>query len=123
MADMLATAAEWLAGEQTSHLSETVTYRRGGTAGDSVSLEATPGPIRNGADATFGILRINERDWLIDAELLILDGETIEPQRNDEVVQASGAVWQVLPNDVELEARLLIGGKWRIHTKHTKAPE
>jgi hypothetical protein len=120
MADMLADAAEWLADQQTDHLSQTVTYRRGGSGGDTVSLAATPGPIKNGVDPTFGILRVNERDWLIDADLMILGSETVEPRKNDEVVEADGTVWLVLPSDVELEARLLIGGKWRIHTKRIK---
>ena len=124
MANMLSDAAQWLADQQTDHLSQTVTYRRGGSGGDSVSLDATPGAILNGIDPTFGILRVNERDWWIKAELLILDSETVAPQKNDEIVEADGTVWLVLPTDFEQEAKLLYGGySYRIHTKRIKEPD
>jgi hypothetical protein len=115
MPDMLQDAAEWLADQQATNLSREITYRRGGT--DSDPIAAVRCPLKNGPDTQFGILRINERDWIIKASLLLLDGTAVEPQKNDQIIDTDGSIWQVLPTEVEHESRLLAGEAYRIHTK------
>lgn len=116
MADMLQTGAAWLAQQRTAHASQTVTYARGGR---SVSLAATPAPVRRVDDSQFGILTITERDWLISASLLVLSGAVATPQKNDTITESNGAVWQVLPIEGEPEARHSdpYGYTWRVHAK------
>lgn len=115
MPDMLQDAAEWLADQQTDHMSREITYRRGGT--DSDPIAAVRCPFKNGFDQQFVILRVNERDWLIKASLLVLSGTAIEPRKNDQIIDTDGSIWQVLPTDAEPEFRLLAGETYRIHTK------
>ena len=96
---------------------DTVTYRRGGY---SVSLAATKCPVRSEADLQFGILRINECDWIIKASLLVLNSLTVEPQEvGDTITEADGTKWQVMPINGEQAYRPLdpYGTSWRIHTK------
>lgn len=117
MADMLADAAEWLAGQMTDNLSQTVTYRRGGL---SVSLAATKAPVRRATDPTFGLLLPTECDWIIQASLIVLGGATVEPKEiTDTIEEANGTIWQVMPNDSEAAYRQSdpFGNAWRIHTK------
>jgi hypothetical protein len=100
---------------------DTVTYARGGL---SVSLAATKCQVRSEADLQFGILRINECDWIIKASLLVLGAATVEPQESkDTITESDGTVWQVLPNTGEQAFRPLDPYKtaWRIHTKRIEA--
>lgn len=120
MADMIQDAAEWLADEQADHLSRSITYRRGGTT-TATTIAAVRCPLKNGLDKQFGILRVNERDWIIKASLLVLNGATVEPQKNDEIIDTDDSVWLVLPTELEPEARLLTGDAYRIHTKRITA--
>lgn len=116
MTNLLATGAAWLAGKLTDHAASTVTYRRGGR---SVSVAASKAPVRRLTDEQFGVLDIHECDWLIQASLLVLGGTAATPTRNDEITEADGTKWQVLPLEGEQEARPSdpFGNTWRIHTK------
>jgi hypothetical protein len=121
MADLLERGASWLAGRLANGVAQTVTYARGGL---SVSLAATKCPVRSEADLQFGILRINECDWIIKASLLVLGAATVEPQESkDTITESDGTVWQVLPRDGEQAFRPLDPYKtaWRIHTKRIEA--
>lgn len=117
MADMLADAAEWLAGQMPDYLGQTVTYRRGGA---SVSLAATKAPVRRQTDPTFGLLIPDECDWIIKASLLVLNSATVEPREiTDTIEEANGKRWQVMPSEGEAAYRQSdpFGNAWRIHTK------
>lgn len=116
MSNLLQTGASWLAGKLEDSVSNTVTYRRGGL---SVSVAATKCPVRSETDPQFGILLVNECDWIIKASLLVLDEQAVEPQRNDEIEESNGQKWHVLPIDGENVFRPLdpYHTAWRVHTK------
>ena len=117
MSDMLAAAATFLVDELSDHVSQTVTYRRGG---QTVSLTATKCPIRSQSDE-----QVNEDfepcDWIVKASLIVLGGEAVEPRKKDVIVEANGQRWRVLPLDNEPEFRPLDPQRtaFRIHTKRT----
>lgn len=94
----------------------TVTYRRGGY---SVSLAATKCPVRSDADLQFGVLKIDECDWIIQASLLILNLVTVEPKDLDTITESDGTKWQVMPLAGEQSYRPSDPFKtsYRIHTK------
>lgn len=120
MANMLQTGAGWLIDQLAEHASNTVSYRRGG---QSVSLAATKCPVRSETDEEFGILLIGECDWIIKASVLILGGATVEPQKNDLIVESDGQEWQVLGGSGEDVFRPLEPHRqaFRIHTKRISA--
>lgn len=120
MADLLQSAASWMADQLSSHLSQTVTYRRGG---QSVSLAATKCPVRSEIDTQFGVLRIGECDWIVKASLLVLSATTITPQKNDVVEESDGTQWLVLPliEQQEYQPSDPYGYSFRIHTKRIEA--
>jgi hypothetical protein len=120
MANLLATGAAWLAGKLASHAAQTVTYRRGGR---SVSIAATKGRTASPTDSQFGILDINECDWIITASLIVLGGSVVQPQRDDEIIEADGQRWHVLPTEGEQVFRPADpqGTLLRIHTKRITA--
>lgn len=116
MSDKIQTGAAWLASKRSSYLSQTVTYRRGGY---TVSLAATKCPVRSDADLQFGILRINECDWIVQASLLVLNTVTVEPKELDSITESDGTKWQVLAIQGEQAYRPSdpYSTSWRIHTK------
>lgn len=121
MADMLADAADWIADQLSGHISQTVTYRRGGL---SVELAATKSEGIPEALVELGRVDYEPCDWIIKASLLVLGGATVEPQKNDVIEEADGAKWQVLPLDSEKPFRRWhSGAAYRIHTKRTKAAD
>lgn len=121
MSNLLRTGASWLAGRLSDAAADTVTYRRGSR---SVSLAATKGSPQSELDTQFGVLQIVGTPWFIKASLLVLGGETVTPQKNDEIEESNGAKWQVLSTISEQEARESdpFGYSWRIDTKRTEAP-
>lgn len=116
MPDLMQRGASWLATKLVAGVSQTVTYRRGSL---SVSLAATKCPVRSELDQTFGILKIGECDWIIKASLIVLGAVTVEPERNDEIEEADGQKWHVLPTTDEDTYRPLDPYRtaFRIHTK------
>lgn len=122
MSDLMADAASMVADQLSENFAQTVTYRRGSL---SVSLAATPGSSQSVNDRQYGVLEVEERDWLIKKSLLILGGEVVGPEKNDTIEEADGTIWQVLPTDLEPEKRSSDrhGYLWRIHSKQTKVPD
>lgn len=116
MANMLTGAVAQNAVALANNAGSTVTYRRGGY---SVSIAATKCPVRSDADMQFGILRINECDWIIRASLLVLNSITEEPKELDTITESIGDKWQVLAIAGEQAFRPSdpYSTSWRIHTK------
>jgi hypothetical protein len=121
MADMMADAASFLADQLADNLSQTVTYTRGGQ--EIAELAATKGASITEIDTTFGVLRIVGTTWYVKASLLVYQGVTWTPRKNDVIEQSGGQQWLVLSENGEKEARESdpFGYLWRINTKRIEA--
>lgn len=119
MSDLMADGASFVAEQLTENLSRTVSYYDA-SAAQTITVQATKCPVKRGIDPEFGVLRINECDWLIAASELAINGTAFEPAKDDKVTDGT-EVWQCLPLDgnAEQEARPLdpFGYAWRVHTK------
>jgi len=83
--NMLANAADWLTEQRHEHLTDAVTYWRGGA---SVEVSATVGSSEHDVHDGFGgSIRVETRDYLIRTEDLILDDERTLPVSGDQVVE------------------------------------
>jgi hypothetical protein len=122
MADLLLTGAKLLATVRGTSFSRTVTYSRGS---DSVSLSAGIGQTAFDAETSHGTVETyHSRDFLVTAADLILDGDTVTPERGDQITDTDPETSEVATYEV-----LCVGGKpqWRysdpyqitlrIHTK------
>jgi hypothetical protein len=122
MHDLLQAGQAWLADQLHEHVATEVQYRRGA---DAVDVRATIGRTLMKLDDGYGGVRMvwTDRDYLIRAEDLVLDGNPVQPQRGDQIREAVGAqtlVYEVLAPGEEPPWR------WadphcqmlRIHTKH-----
>ncbi len=92
MADLLRNGAAWLADVMSSHVSQTVTYRRGSSIAVSV-----PATFRNSADEAFSEfggarLRTDGRAFDINADDLVNNGAAITPQTGDLIDVVEGGV-------------------------------
>jgi cytidylate kinase len=88
MADMMKDAMLWLEAQRTEHMTRLVTYQRGAA---SVVVSATIGRTTFEVDRTLGIHEeIQSRDYLINAEDLVLDGNQVEPAAGDRIVELDG---------------------------------
>ena len=122
MADVLKAGADWLRAQRKAAMGVTVTYRRGDA---SVEVTATVGQTLARIDQGYGAtVRLALRDYLIDAEDLVLAGAQVQPQAGDRVEETddAGAVWVyevVKPGGNEQEWRWHDRGRqtYRIHTK------
>lgn len=121
MADLLADGAALVADSISGYVSQTVTYRRGGKS--IANLKAARGsPVRE-VDTEFGVLQIVGIPWFIKPSLLVYSSTTWEPQKNDVIVEESGAEWIVVSDAAQQEHVLGSFGKlWRVETKRIKAP-
>jgi hypothetical protein len=76
--------------------SETITYRRG-------SLSASIQAVRAGISVPDGggeiVANADVVDWLIEPANLVLDQNEVQPQRSDQIVDASGQVYDLLPGN------------------------
>ncbi len=89
MSDMLQTGMDWLEEQRKSHLSRTVTYRRGALTAE---VAATVGETVFEEDDGHGIIIEQQvRDYLVAAVDLVLGGEGIEPKRGDRIEEARGS--------------------------------
>jgi hypothetical protein len=87
MADLLAHGAAWLEQQRTKHLVTTVTYVRGAV---SVEVLATLGRTKYETDDGTAVrVEFTDRDFLILAANLVLDGQSTEPQRGDLIREGS----------------------------------
>ncbi len=97
MTDMIANSLAWLARQQKTHLSRTVTYRRGGAW---VELQAMLGRWEyEQTDFDGGVLRAECRDYLFLAVDLVLDGALTLPLSGDtieEVVDGRRYIYEVM---------------------------
>ena len=107
MPDLLETASDWLADQLKTHASRTVTYQRGV---DSVSVQATIGRTLLKLDDGFGGVRMEwtDRDFLIQADDLVLGGSATLPERDDQIRETVGTetfVYEVMAPGREPEWR------------------
>ena len=81
MGDLLANGSAWLEQQRTKHLTSTVMYVRGNV---QVAVPATIGRTKYEADDGHVVrVEFTDRDFLILAADLVLDGQATEPQRGD----------------------------------------
>jgi len=118
--DLIQQGLDWLEGQRKAHLSRTVTYRRGAF---SVEVLATVGATRFESDDGSGmVVEMESRDYLIASADLVLDGQQVQPERGDQVLETrDGAthVYEVM--DLGPEKHFVTcdpnGLTLRIHTK------
>ena len=119
MPDLMARAAEFIAGKLAASVSRPVTYVRGN---DSVALDATVGRSSFDVDDGHGVMRFETRDYIVRMDALVLGGVATLPRRGDRFTEASTA------GDVAYEVVAVAGSpEWRpcdssrvlirIHTK------
>ena len=84
MLDLLHFGSDWLADKLKEHASRPVVYRRGTS---EVTVAATLGRTLLKLDDGFGGVRLEwtDRDFLIPAADLVLDGQAVLPERGDQV--------------------------------------
>lgn len=88
MADLLEKASAWLDEQRTRHASCVVTYVRGS---QTLEVSATIGRTTFEVDDGYGVLVQHEsRDYLILAADLVLDGQSLLPERGDQVREIQG---------------------------------
>ena len=121
MSDVLSTGAAWLSSQLKAKAGTSITYRR--KNGGSVTVTATIGQTTHDTAGDFGtILTWQSRDYLINVADLVVNGQTITPQRGDKIVETAGSVehtYEVM-GDNDLPAWRFSGpyrNKFRIHTK------
>jgi len=117
MPDMLHFGLEWLAGKLKDHASQPVVYRRGA---EEIAVSATIGrTLMKLADGEGGVrMEWTDRDFLIRADLLVIAGNQITPERGDRVID-DGKVYEVMAPGGEPPWRVSdpFGVMLRIHTK------
>lgn len=99
MADLLRSAATWLAGQLKSHASQSVTITRGGNVSDPVS--ASIGQTEHEIEDSISnvITRVRTRDFLIDAADYAPTGSASLPETGDKIRETQGGttyVYEVL---------------------------
>jgi hypothetical protein len=122
MTDLLRTGAAWLAAQMKANAGRVVTYCRGYA---TVALTATVGRtlmrVQDGRGG--GYVEWTDRDYLVTAADLVMDGARTEPQRGDLIRDANDAggtdVFEVLAPGGEPPWRYADphGLMLRIHTK------
>lgn len=110
----------FVAEQLAEHASETVTYRRGGSGGQTVSLAATRGTsefTRQRAEDLVAQPRI--LDFLFNAEDLVLAASQTEPRAGDEIITSAGTFELASPGGDEPAWRWSDPDKIRIRV-HTR---
>lgn len=116
MGDLLAQGAAWLEQQRTRHLATTVTYVR-----DDLQIEiaATVGRTKYETDDGTAVrVEFTDRDYLILAADLVLDGQVKEPARGD-LIREGPREFEVLDWRFSDPYRQTL----RITTKHVGATE
>lgn len=118
MADLLRTSDRWLADMQAAHVSQKVKYDRRGLS--DVCVTATIGRSEfDVTDAAGSLLRVQMQDFIIRAELLVLDGNDVQPRPGDRITWGDD-IYEVSPPGPGLphfEWAELSRIRYRIHTK------
>lgn len=85
MADLIRAGAKMLNRVQREHCAQEITYQRGS---DSVTLATTIGSSSGFSTREYGVREPwFARDYLIAVADLVLDGDRVEPQRGDRIVE------------------------------------
>lgn len=89
MPDVLRNGSDWLADQLKEHASRPVVYRRGA---DEVSVQATIGRTLLKLDDGYGGVRMEwtDREFLIHADDLVLNGNAVLPERGDLIRETQG---------------------------------
>lgn len=127
MPDLLAQSAAWLSQQRHQHLSHAVTYRR---EGQTVDINASIGRTVFRDENGYGTVTNSvSRDYLVQADVLVLDGLLITPAPGDQVLETFGE--RVLIHEVM--SPTIDDPAWRysdehrhtlrIHTKHVGEEE
>jgi hypothetical protein len=117
MANKMKQAQEFLNKQRNEHMTDMLVYRRGDK---TVELAATVGKTIFKVDNGHGVaVRIESRDYLINAADLILDGAAVEPEKGDEFIE-NGMIYEVSAPAKEPEWRWSdsFHTTYRIHTKY-----
>jgi len=121
MPDLLQSGSDWLADQLKEHAARTVVYRRG--AGE-VSVQATIGRTLLKLDDGYGGVRMEwtDRDFLIHAADLVLNGVAVLPERGDLIRETQGGkviVYEVMAPGKEPPWRWsdVFRKVLRVHTK------
>ena len=98
MSDMLHEGLAWLAEQQAEHVSREVIYTRGAySATVPATVGATPFRVDDIGNGTTKLVR-SERDYLIRAALLVLNGVPVTPKRGDRITDSvDGKVYECQP--------------------------
>ncbi len=116
MSDLMKTGLDWLGDQMKSHVSQSVTYSRGG---DSVVVDATIGRTEFEVLDSVGMMRREiRRDFLIQAADLDFGSGVILPESGD-IVTDAGRDYEVCPTGPEPAWRWSDAYRkvLRIHTK------
>ena len=117
MPDLLHFGMDWLADKLREHVARQVMYRRGA---DEIPVSATIGrTLMKLADGEGGVrMEWTDRDFLIRADLLVIAGNRITPERGDRLID-DGKVHEVMAPGGEPPWRVSdpFGVMLRIHTK------
>jgi len=98
MGNVLADAAEWLAGQLQAHVAQEVTYIRGD---DQLILQATIGTTEFQIEDVGGIrIEYSDRDFIIPAASLVFADQVVEPRRGDQIQESGGADGATLTYEV-----------------------
>jgi hypothetical protein len=120
MADLLDTAAAWLARMQRQYAATTVLYHRGAL---SVPVSATIGRTTFEVADDYGVLeRYHSRDFLVPVEELLLGDRRVMPERGDRIQEMQDGVAFVYEvtapgKDPPWRYSDLYRRTYRIHTK------
>jgi hypothetical protein len=121
MADLLEAGQQWLAEQLQEHASHSVVYHRGA---DSIAVQATIGRTLLKLNDSYGGVRMQwtDRDFLIQAADLVLNGSTLTPERGDRITETVGlnmSVFEVMAYGGEPPWRYSdpFGKLLRIHAK------
>jgi len=117
MSDLLQSGSEWLASKLKATASQLVTYQRGR---DTVSVSATLGTSEEEVfDSSGTSMHTRRSDFIITAEDLVIDSETITPLSGDRIIVgtrtyevmalADGKVYEEFPFNLllRIHARLI----------------
>jgi hypothetical protein len=126
VADLLDKGSAWLESQRKKHATRDVTYRRGAEA---IVVKATVGRTLFEQDDGVGVVvRMQVRDYLIDAADLVLEGEKSLPAKGDRIEEIDAGqrhTYEVLPLGGEPHWRYSDPYRrtLRIHTKHIATEE
>ena len=101
--DVMSRGVSWLEGKLRAYAAKPIVYRRGESA---TSLCATPGQTLLKLADDFGSVRLEwtDRDMVVSASDLVLDGVPVRPQRGDVIEYVEDGnlnIFEVLPFGTE----------------------